>query len=84
MPGLATVLAPLYRLLEKGVPWRWTKECREALRQARELLAGPQVLVRYDAELPLKLVTDASVTGIGAALKQRVSGEGVATDHVCV
>ncbi|KAF0298969.1 hypothetical protein FJT64_003672 [Amphibalanus amphitrite] len=33
LPNLSTLLAPLYRLLQKGVPWEWSGECRRALTQ---------------------------------------------------
>ncbi|XP_043227191.1 uncharacterized protein K02A2.6-like [Amphibalanus amphitrite] len=68
LPDLATVLAPLYALLKKGVSWRWTAACSAAVSRVKRMLSSPPVLMRYDVSLPLKLVTDASATGLGAAL----------------
>ncbi|XP_043206001.1 uncharacterized protein K02A2.6-like [Amphibalanus amphitrite] len=68
LPGLATTLAPLYALLKRGTPWRWTPQCSAAVATVKRLLASGRVLVRYDPSLPLKLVTDASSTGVGATL----------------
>ncbi|XP_043202462.1 uncharacterized protein K02A2.6-like [Amphibalanus amphitrite] len=76
LPNLSTLLAPLYRLLQKGVPWEWSSECRHALTQVRQLLAGDTVLKRYEPEAPLKPVTDSSEVGVGAVLTQP-DGEGL-------
>ena len=68
LPDLATVLAPLYALLKKNTQWRWTTGCSEAVARVKQMLSSSPVLMRYDPALPLKLVTDASSTGLGAAL----------------
>lgn len=70
LPNLSTVLAPLYALLKKGVKWAWTAECAAAVRCVKDMLSTAPVLMRYDPALPLRLVTDASATGVGAALMQ--------------
>ena len=76
LPNLSTLLAPLYRLLQKGVKWEWSDECKRALARVRRLLAGDTVLKRYEPEAPLKLVTDSSELGVGAMLLQP-DGEGL-------
>ncbi|XP_043226784.1 uncharacterized protein K02A2.6-like [Amphibalanus amphitrite] len=68
LPDLSTVLEPLYALTKKGATWRWTKECREAVNTVKKMLSGPRVLMTYDPDLPVKLITDASSVGVGAAL----------------
>ena len=68
LPDLSTVLEPLYALTKKGAVWKWTRECREAVRAVKKMLAGPRVLMTYDPDLPVKLITDASSVGVGAAL----------------
>ncbi|XP_043206452.1 uncharacterized protein K02A2.6-like [Amphibalanus amphitrite] len=70
LPNLSTELAPLYDLLQKGATWKWTNVHKNALVRVRKLLAGDTVLKRYDAEAPLKLVTDSSEVGVGAVLLQ--------------
>ena len=69
IPNMATVMAPLYNLLKKkNVKWNWTAECSKAMKMVKEILASEKVLMRYDTELPLKLITDASAVGVGAVL----------------
>ncbi|XP_043229709.1 uncharacterized protein K02A2.6-like isoform X1 [Amphibalanus amphitrite] len=68
VPSLASMLAPLYALLKKGAVWRWTAACQSSLDQVKRVLTSGSVLMRFDLTLPLKLVTDASSVGVGAAL----------------
>ena len=68
IPNLSAVLAPLYALLKKGAVWRWTASCRSSLNQVKAALTSGRVLMRFDQSLPLKLITDASNVGVGAAL----------------
>ena len=58
----------LNHLLKKHVKWEWTRECEEAMTEAKAKLASAEVLVHYDSGFPLKLATDASPYGIGAVL----------------
>ena len=68
IPNLSSVLAPMYALLKKGAAWRWTAACRSSLEQVKAALTSGRVLMRFDQSLPLKLITDASSVGVGAAL----------------
>ena len=68
LPDMSTVLAPLYQLMKKGSPCMWTRQCSAAVAKVKAMLTNPPVLMRYDPKLPLKLVTDASSVGVGAAL----------------
>ena len=72
MSNLATVLAPLYKLLRKGVAWRWKLAQDKAFEKAKELLKSPQLLVYYDANKELILTYDASPYGFGAVLAHRM------------
>ncbi|XP_055585346.1 uncharacterized protein K02A2.6-like [Uranotaenia lowii] len=67
-PSLAQHLKPLYRLLQEEVKFRWSKECQEAFKAAKQLLADDTVLAHYDRNLPIKLYSDASKEGIGAVI----------------
>lgn len=62
--------APLTKLLCKSSEWQWGEAQQSAFeRLKRELIQKP-LLVYPDFSKPFKLVTDASVVGLGAALMQ--------------
>ena len=71
LPNLATTLAPLYTLLHKDVPWRWTDEEQAAFATSKQLLTSSQVLVHFDPDKSLILSCDASQYDIGAVLSHR-------------
>jgi len=73
LPGLATLVEPLHRLLDKGQSWKWTPECDHAFRCAKALLSSESVLVHFHPEWPLVLLVDASQFGLGAMLAHRMS-----------
>jgi hypothetical protein len=71
LPDLSTVLAPLYRLLQKETEWRWTDEQQRAFEEVKVLLTSDRLLVHYDPDKELVLACDASPYGIGAVLSHR-------------
>lgn len=50
LPNMADTLAPLYRLLRKGVPWCWEKDQEEAFHRAKQQLSSSSLLVHFDPE----------------------------------
>ncbi|XP_044760384.1 uncharacterized protein K02A2.6-like [Coccinella septempunctata] len=66
--NLATIIAPLYSLLQKNTKWVWSEHCERAFEEIKRLVQSPEVLVPFNPELPLKLTVDASSVGIGAIL----------------
>ena len=72
LPDLATILAPLYDLLQKRKKWSWQKPQEEAFRHAKELLKSNRVLIHFNDTLPLVLSCDASPYGVGAVLAHRL------------
>ena len=68
LPGLATTLAPLYRLLQKNVQWEWTEDCQKAFEACKESLTTDSLLVHYDLNRELRLPCGASSYGLGAVL----------------
>ena len=68
LPNLSTVMAPLYELLKKDVPWDWGNEQSLAFKQCKTLLHCDSLLVHYDPDKPLVLACDASMKGIGCVL----------------
>ena len=72
MENLSTLLAPLYSLLRKNVPWSWQSEQKKAFEKAKELLKSPKLLVHYDINKELILSCDASPYGVGAILAHKM------------
>lgn len=67
-PNMAQVLAPVYRLLQKDNSFEWTEDCANAFKLAKEVISSDRVLTHYDRNRPVKLVCDAALYGIGAAI----------------
>ena len=75
-PNLSTVLMPLHKLLLKGVPFKWSQECAEAMKLVSGSLID-RILGHYDSEKVLRLATDASPVGVGDVLSLVIDGEEV-------
>ena len=73
LPNLATLAAPLYSLLRKGVTYSWGKPRQESFNNANECLISPMVLIHFDQKLKVILSCDASPTGVGAVLAHQLS-----------
>ena len=72
LPNLSTRLTPLFTLLGRDVPWRWSAEQEAAFKESKDLLTSSPLLVHFDPKLPLILACDASAYGIGAVLAHRM------------
>ncbi len=72
LPNLATVLAPLYKLLKHSERWRWSTKQERAFKESKELLLSSQLLVHFDPNLEIRLACDASAYGIGAVLSHKM------------
>ena len=70
LPNLARVVQPLNVLLQKDRKWVWSWDCELLMAEAKGLLTSANVLVHYDATLPMKLATDALPYGLGAVISQ--------------
>ena len=70
IPSFATISAPLVRLTEKNVQFKWTDECEGAFRTLQRLLCSAPVLCFPNWEHKFILQTDASDFGVGAILSQ--------------
>ena len=71
LPSMATLLAPLYKLLRQGEKWEWSEEQEAAFQKAKKQLVSSQVLVHFDPKFEIRLACDASDYGIGAVLSHR-------------
>lgn len=72
LSNLSVLLSPLYRLLKKGIHWKWAKEQQELFTKSKELLQSSSLLVHFDPEREVILAADASPTGIGGVISHRM------------
>ena len=82
IPGFSQIAKPLHELLggprnrkgklspHKPPPWNWTSQCETAFQAIKDKLMSPPVLAYADFSKPFIVHTDASTTGLGAALYQ--------------
>ena len=70
LPNLASLLAPLYRLLKKAITWQWTQVEHEDFCKLKDALCLTKVLTYYSPDRTLVLQTDASGICLGAVLLQ--------------
>ena len=75
VPQFAEMVAPLQKLLKKKAKWHWTKDCQEAFEESKQKLIESRVLNYPDFSKSLVVQTDASFSGLGAALTQNIEGE---------
>ena len=68
MPNLASVLHPLYQLLQKDMQFKWTVETQKAFEKVKTLISAETVLTHYDPDLPVRLACDSSAHGLGAVI----------------
>lgn len=54
LPHLLKVLHPLYQLLEKDSPWKWTLQCQQAVNEIK-LLCSIEVSTLYNVHKLLRL-----------------------------
>ena len=73
LPDLASVLSPLYLLLQMKQEWIWDSAQDDAFHKVKELLKSSRLLVHFDSKLPLTLACDASPYGIGAVLSHKTA-----------
>ena len=68
LPNLATELQPLHSLLKQDTPWHWKKEQETEFKRVKSMEASGTVFTHSELEKGLRLVTDASVYGLGCVL----------------
>ena len=73
LPRLASILEPLYRLLQAEVQWHWGNAQHAAFGEAKEKLTSSCLLTHYDPSKELYLSCNASPYGVGAVLSNRLA-----------
>jgi hypothetical protein len=71
IPHFSFITAPLTCLTGKDIPFEWTDECHQAVRDLKKAVTTAPVLVRPDTTKQFKLEVDASAIAMGAVLYQR-------------
>jgi RNase H-like domain found in reverse transcriptase len=81
VPAAARILRPLTDALRGGgsgkVAVQWSEAMKAAFSAARVALADTALLAHPAADAELSLVTDASLSHVGAVLQQRRRGHGL-------
>ena len=72
LPNLCQEVAPLYRLLRKSTPWKWSQVEQSAFSKSKDLLSSGSVLVHYDVNKEIFLACDASQYGLGVVLSHKM------------
>ena len=72
LPDLATLLAPLYALLQSARKWSWEEPQEKAFNQAKKLLTTSELLTHFDPKKSVILSCDASPYGVGAILSHQM------------
>jgi len=68
IPNFSHMLAPLYKLLNKDVPWHWCRVQDQAFKNAKSCITSDCILILFDPGKPIILTCDASPHGVGAVL----------------
>ena len=69
-PNFSKIASPLTNLTKIEAIFNWTDQCQEAFETLKQRLMFSPVFVKYQPELPLMLVTNASDECVGADLHQ--------------
>ncbi|OWZ09440.1 hypothetical protein PHMEG_00017861 [Phytophthora megakarya] len=68
--GFGALMAPVTKLLRKGVTWEWGSAQAQAFEKVKAILTAKPLLIYPDFRLPFRVATDASKVGLGACLMQ--------------
>ncbi len=72
IPNLSCFLFPFYRLMQKGVSWKWTNEHSKLFTEAKTLLQSSSLLTHFDPNKELLVASDASPIGVGGVLSHKM------------
>ena len=75
IPNLASICYPFRTLLKKDTNWEWNKEHEKAFEQINNEIKTVTNLNHFKRDCPLRIICDASKTGLGAVLQQEENGE---------
>jgi hypothetical protein len=70
VPNFSSITKPLARLLEKGVPFVWTNDCKVSYQALKDELVNAPILALPESGKRFSAYTDASRIGHGCVLMQ--------------
>ena len=59
--------------MKKGLPWNFTKDCRESFNKLKQAFTSAPILTHWTPDCPLIVETDASDYALAAILSQHTS-----------
>ena len=74
-PNLATICFPFRTLLKKDTNLEWKNEQEKAFEQVNNEIKKGTELNHFKRDCPLRIICDASKSGLGAVLQQEENGE---------
>ena len=66
------MVAPIYQLTGKNVPFDWNEECKNAFQALKQELCSNRFPTYFNPKLPLVVACDASPVGLGAVLAHKL------------
>ena len=75
IPNLATICFPFRTLLKKDTNWEWKNEQEKAFEQVNNEIKKVTELNHFKRDRPIRIICDASKSGLGAVLQQEENGE---------
>ena len=70
IPNLAELTAPLRKLLQKDIEFRFTDEHKKSYNRLKEIATSEPILKSYDIDRKTKISADSSRSGLGGVLLQ--------------
>jgi hypothetical protein len=67
---LTTTCEPIFKLLKKGEPKKWIKDCQKAFEAVKEYLSNPPILAPPKLGRPLNLYLSVIENALGSMLAQ--------------
>ena len=75
IPNLATICFPFRTLLKKDTTWEWKNEQEKVFKQVNNEIKKVTELNHFKRDCPLRIICDASKSGLEAVLQQGEYGE---------